>query len=85
MIVYHCSCQQKIFSYDATCTGIVIFEFDTSLNGVGRPIELLYTHQFALLDTVNSTECDPIFWITTLWFSDSVSPLSETDDVVHIK
>jgi hypothetical protein len=32
------------------------------------------------IDTVDFAECDPIFWITTL-FSDSVSPPSETDDV----
>ena len=35
------------------------------------------------LDTVDFTECDPILRITTLWFSESISPLSETDDVVH--
>ena len=33
------------------------------------------------LDTVDFTECDPMLRITTLWFSESVSPLSETDDV----
>ena len=33
------------------------------------------------VDTVKFPECDPTFWITTLWFSESVSPLSETDDV----
>jgi hypothetical protein len=33
------------------------------------------------LDTVDFIECDLIFRITTLSFSDSVSPLSETDDV----
>lgn len=37
----------------------------------------LYTHQFSLLITVNFTKCDLIFRITTLWFSDSVSPLSK--------
>lgn len=40
---------------------------------------LLYTYQFSPLDTVNCTECDLIFQITTLWVSDSISPLSETD------
>ena len=35
------------------------------------------------LDNVDFTECDPMLWITTLWFSESISPLSETDDVVH--
>ena len=35
------------------------------------------------LDTVDFTECDPMRRITTLWFSESISPLSETDDVVH--
>ena len=35
------------------------------------------------LDTVDFTECDPMLRITTLWFSESISPLSETDDVVH--
>ena len=33
------------------------------------------------LNTVDSTECDPMLRITTLWFSESISPLSETDDV----
>ena len=35
------------------------------------------------LDTVDFTGCDPMLRITTLWFSESKSPLSETDDVVH--
>ena len=35
------------------------------------------------LDTVDFTECDPMLRITTLWFSESISPLAETDDVVH--
>ena len=35
------------------------------------------------LDIVDFTECDPMLRITTLWFSESISPLSETDDVVH--
>ena len=35
------------------------------------------------LDTVDFTECDPMLRITTLWFSEPISPLSETDDVVH--
>ena len=35
------------------------------------------------LDTVDFTECNPMLGITTLWFSESISPLSETDDVVH--
>ena len=35
------------------------------------------------LDTVDFTECDLMLRITTLWFSESISPLSETDDVVH--
>ena len=35
------------------------------------------------IDTVDFTECDQMLWITTLWFSESISPLSETDDVVH--
>lgn len=34
---------------------------------------LLYTHQFSNLDTVNFRECDPIFRINTLWFTESVS------------
>ena len=36
-------------------------------------------------DTVDFTECDLIFRITTLWFSDFLSPLSETDDVIMQK
>ena len=35
------------------------------------------------LDTVDFIECDPMLRITTLWFSESISPLSETDDVIH--
>ena len=35
------------------------------------------------LDTVDFKECDPMLRITTLWFSESISPLSETDDIVH--
>ena len=35
------------------------------------------------LDTVDFTECDPILRITTLRFSECISPFSETDDVVH--
>ena len=35
------------------------------------------------LDTVDFTEFDPMLRITTLWFSESISPLSGTDDVVH--
>lgn len=47
---------------------------------------LLYTHQFSFLNTVNLTECDPIFRIPHYSrVSDSVSPNSETDDVVQIK
>ena len=38
---------------------------------------------FISLDNVDFTECDPMLRITTLWFSESISPLSETDDVVH--
>ena len=43
---------------------------------------LLYTHQCSL-DTVDFRERDPMLRITTLWFSESISSLSETDDVVH--
>ena len=47
-------------------------------------IELYYIPINVLsLDTVDFTECDPMLQITTLWFSESISPLSETDDVVH--
>ena len=47
-------------------------------------IELYYIPINVLsLDTVDFTECDPMLRITTLWFSESISPLSETDDVVH--
>ena len=35
------------------------------------------------LDTIDITECDTMLRITTLWLSESISPLSETDDVVH--
>ena len=35
------------------------------------------------LDTVDFRECDPMLRITTLWFSEPLSPLSETDGVVH--
>lgn len=46
---------------------------------------LLYTHQFSFLDTVEFTEFDLIFFITTCGFPISIhiiSPFSETDDVV---
>ena len=36
------------------------------------------------LDTVDFTECDPMLRITTLWFSEFISPLSETDNLVHV-
>ena len=35
------------------------------------------------LDTVDVTKCEPMLRITTLWFSESISPLSKTDDEVH--
>ena len=35
------------------------------------------------LDIVDFKERDPILRITTLWFSESISHLSETDDVAH--
>ena len=35
------------------------------------------------VDTVDFPECDPMLRITKMWFSESISPLSETDDVVH--
>ena len=35
------------------------------------------------LDTVDFIECNTMLRITTLWFSESISPLSEIDDVVH--
>ena len=35
------------------------------------------------LDNVDFTECDQMFQITTLWFSESISSFSETDDVVY--
>ena len=35
------------------------------------------------LDTADFTECDPMLRITTLWFSESILPLSKTDEVVH--
>ena len=37
------------------------------------------------LNTVDSMECDPMVWITTLWFSESISPLFETDDVIVLQ
>ena len=43
---------------------------------------IIYPSIFSvLIDTVDFTECDPMLRITTLWFSESISPLSETDDV----
>ena len=35
------------------------------------------------LDTVDFTECYQMLWITTLKLSESISPLSETDNVLH--
>ena len=46
---------------------------------------LLYTYQYSEFDTADITECNPTFRITTLWYSESISPLSETDDVVNKK
>ena len=47
---------------------------------IGLPINLINVPSF---DTVDLTECDPTLRITSLWFSESISPLSETDDVLH--
>ena len=44
---------------------------------------LLYTHQWYQSWYCLFIECDPMLRITTLWFSESISPLSETDYVVH--
>lgn len=41
------------------------------------------TLQFSFHDAVNFANCYPIFWITTLWFSESIPPLSETVDVTN--
>ena len=47
-----------------------------------NPVYYILTNIISL-DTVDFTECDPMLRITTLWFSESISPLSETDDVVQ--
>lgn len=38
-----------------------------------------YTTLYSI--TVNFIECDPTFWITTLWFSDFIPPSIEIDDI----
>lgn len=43
-----------------------------------RYAHLLWTHQFSFPNNFHFTECDHLFWITTLWFSESISPLSDT-------
>ena len=35
------------------------------------------------LDTFDFKECDEVMRTKTLWFSESISPLSETEEVVH--
>ena len=49
---------------------------------MGKEIYYITTNVISL-DTVDFTECDPMLRITTLWFSESISPLSEIDDVEH--
>lgn len=39
---------------------------------------------FSIFYTLNFTKCDMIFQITTQWFSESISPLSETDLYVRV-
>ena len=52
-----------------------------------RPLVCLDIYYISInvisLDTVDFKECESILRITTLWFSESISPLFETDDVVH--
>ena len=48
-----------------------------------NPVYYILTNIISL-DTVDFTECDPMLRITTLWFSESMSPLSETDDIVQM-
>ena len=47
-----------------------------------NPVYYILTNIISL-DTVDFTECDPMLRITTLWFSESMSPLSETDDIIQ--
>lgn len=42
----------------------------------------MYPSGFPFFILYNFTECDRI---STLWVSESISPLSKTDDVVHKK
>ena len=45
---------------------------------------IIYPSIFSVyIDTVDFKECDPMLRITTLWFPEYISPLSEIDDVVH--
>lgn len=65
---------------DVQCKAFSVFKCDIH---VCSYFDLLYTHKFSLYDTVNFTECDSDFQITTLWVS--VLQLFEYDDQVHIK
>ena len=64
----------SVFMYMQYCGVIFI---------LGGPIFLYYYIPINVisLDPVDFTEQH---WITTLWFSESISPLSETEDVIHI-
>ena len=82
----------SIFNLILTYEKILHMHFDiltsismTHIADLRSKISLIYYIPINVisLDTVDFTECDPMLRNTTLWFSESISPLSETDDVVH--
>ena len=75
-LVYTVKHQQKEIDWD------FILGYDLPVSTFSEKSQLLL-YPVITLDTVNFTECDPMLRITTLLFSESISPLSETDDVVH--
>jgi hypothetical protein len=79
-----------IAAFGVHCTFVIYIIYDITnllkLNKLINKTHVIsdyYIHINALcLDTLNFTESDLIFWIITLSFSDFVSLLSETDDVM---
>lgn len=76
--------------YFSTVHNYSTISFPLKQNNNPVATEKLYLsiiYHFFSLDTVNIKECDLIFRIITLWFSESLLPLynpvlqSETDDV----
>ena len=62
---------------------VPIIKFDAPTPGINRIAFYYIPINVLSLDTLDFIECDPILRITTMWFSESISPLSKIDDVVH--